>query len=226
MGMGHAGRRNGCSQMVIAVIRLTPVTRDRGSIIITWNVELSLQFGTSATTTIMPTATSILQASLERHNDTFETLLSLIPARYYLVHEDNNDLVCLFCLALQHIYSSHRAHLGTTRIRKCSWHQSRRSKRPLKKPVVKRHVGRHLSIIIHGLTYRSFTGAQLNPANNKSILEIQNDQLASNGKGKQKASTSDDSDEDAISAETDFDMQGRRERPRRTRESCCPVTAA
>ncbi|KAJ7095753.1 surfeit locus protein 6-domain-containing protein [Mycena belliarum] len=32
----------------------------------------------------MPTSSAVLQASLEAHNDTFETLLKLIPAKYYL----------------------------------------------------------------------------------------------------------------------------------------------
>ena len=36
----------------------------------------------------MPTATSVLQESLERHNEVFESLLKLIPAKYYLVQDD------------------------------------------------------------------------------------------------------------------------------------------
>jgi hypothetical protein len=50
----------------------------------------------------MPSTTSVLQASLEKHNQTFETLLSLIPAKYYLVRDDddNNDQVCFHCPAL------------------------------------------------------------------------------------------------------------------------------
>ena len=41
----------------------------------------------------MPTATPVLRASLEKHNETFETLLSLIPAKFYLPRDDNNDQV-------------------------------------------------------------------------------------------------------------------------------------
>jgi 60S ribosome biogenesis protein Rrp14 len=41
----------------------------------------------------MPTAPSDLRASLEKHNQTFETLLSLIPAKFYLARDDNNDQV-------------------------------------------------------------------------------------------------------------------------------------
>lgn len=36
----------------------------------------------------MPTATSVLQESLEKHNQVFESLLKLIPAKYYLVQDD------------------------------------------------------------------------------------------------------------------------------------------
>jgi hypothetical protein len=42
---------------------------------------------------VMPTTTSILRSSLEKHNETFETLLSLIPAKFYLARDDNNDEV-------------------------------------------------------------------------------------------------------------------------------------
>jgi hypothetical protein len=41
----------------------------------------------------MPTTTSVLRPSLEKHNETFETLLSLIPAKFYLARDDNNDEV-------------------------------------------------------------------------------------------------------------------------------------
>lgn len=40
---------------------------------------------------VMPTTTSVLRPSLEKHNETFETLLSLIPAKFYLARDDNND---------------------------------------------------------------------------------------------------------------------------------------
>jgi hypothetical protein len=41
----------------------------------------------------MATTTSVLRPSLEKHNETFETLLSLIPAKFYLARDDNNDQV-------------------------------------------------------------------------------------------------------------------------------------
>ena len=43
----------------------------------------------------MPTPVTELRASLERHNQTFETLLKLIPARYYLVHEESEEQVSI-----------------------------------------------------------------------------------------------------------------------------------
>lgn len=41
----------------------------------------------------MPTAPATLAASLEKHNDTFESLLRLIPAKYYLIQEDTEEQV-------------------------------------------------------------------------------------------------------------------------------------
>lgn len=41
----------------------------------------------------MPTDAATLRASLERHNDTFESLLKLIPAKYYIA-QDNEEQVC------------------------------------------------------------------------------------------------------------------------------------
>jgi hypothetical protein len=49
--------------------------------------------------------------------------------------------------------------------------------------------------------------AQLNPANNKTVLDIQNDRATANSKGKQKAHKSDDSDGDVLSGEADFHME-------------------
>lgn len=41
------------------------------------------------------TSTTVLQTSLERHNGTFESLLKLIPAKYYLV-QDPDELASKF----------------------------------------------------------------------------------------------------------------------------------
>ncbi|KAJ3514821.1 hypothetical protein NLJ89_g2151 [Agrocybe chaxingu] len=40
----------------------------------------------------MPTPAAVLRASLEKHNDTFESLLKLIPAQYYIVNDDTEEL--------------------------------------------------------------------------------------------------------------------------------------
>lgn len=41
----------------------------------------------------MPTPTAVLQESLEKHNEAFESLLKLIPAKFYLVPDDVDDEV-------------------------------------------------------------------------------------------------------------------------------------
>jgi hypothetical protein len=41
----------------------------------------------------MPTPTAVLRASLERHNDVFESLLKLIPAQFYIVSDETEDQV-------------------------------------------------------------------------------------------------------------------------------------
>lgn len=45
----------------------------------------------------MPTPAAELRASLERHNKTFESLLKLIPARYYLVQEESEEQASTGC---------------------------------------------------------------------------------------------------------------------------------
>jgi hypothetical protein len=41
----------------------------------------------------MPTPTAVLRASLERHNDVFESLLKLIPPQFYIVNDETEDQV-------------------------------------------------------------------------------------------------------------------------------------
>jgi hypothetical protein len=41
----------------------------------------------------MPTSPSVLRTSLEARNETFETLLNLIPAKYYVAQEESEDQV-------------------------------------------------------------------------------------------------------------------------------------
>lgn len=42
----------------------------------------------------MPTPAAVLRASLEKHNNTFESLLKLIPPQYYIVNEETEAQVC------------------------------------------------------------------------------------------------------------------------------------
>ncbi|KAI0301359.1 60S ribosome biogenesis protein Rrp14-domain-containing protein [Russula brevipes] len=117
----------------------------------------------------MPTATPVLQASLEKHNETFESLLSLIPSKYYRVRDDDNDK-------------------GPSR-----YHKNKKVQQAPKQAIKE--------------ASKKARREKLDPANNKSALDIQTDHLASNSKGKQKASTPDDSDGDVLSAEVDLPMQ-------------------
>lgn len=118
---------------------------------------------------VMPTTTSVLRPSLEKHNETFETLLSLIPAKFYLARDDNNDQ-------------------GTSK-----YHKNKKVQQAPKQAIKE--------------ASKKARREKLNPANNKSILEIQNDRLAYDSKGKQKAPTPDDSDGDVLQPGTDFQMQ-------------------
>ncbi|KAI0252739.1 surfeit locus protein 6-domain-containing protein [Lactifluus subvellereus] len=116
----------------------------------------------------MPTATSILQASLEKHNKTFETLLSLIPPKYYLVHDDNND-------------------------QPSKYHKNKKMQHAPKQAIKE--------------ASKKARREKLDPANNKSILDVQNVKLTPTSKGKQKAPMPDDSYGDAPSPEADVHMQ-------------------
>jgi hypothetical protein len=155
----------------------------------------------------MPTATSVLRASLEKHNETFETLLSLIPAKFYLARDDNNDQVRSIVLLSVHTVPTLQSQ-GTSR-----YHKNKKVKQAPKQAIKEaskkaRREKVRLSIFRSRLTVWPLTDdVQLNPANNKSILDIQNDRLASDSKGKQKAPTPDDSDGDALQPEADFHME-------------------
>ena len=39
----------------------------------------------------MPSAAAVLRASLERHNDAFESLPRLIPAQYYIANDETEE---------------------------------------------------------------------------------------------------------------------------------------
>ncbi|KAI0265439.1 surfeit locus protein 6-domain-containing protein [Gloeopeniophorella convolvens] len=120
----------------------------------------------------MTTAASVLQASLEKHNETFEGLLSLIPAKYYLVHDDDNEQ-------------------GASK-----YHKNKKSQQAPKQAIKE--------------ASKKARREKLDPANNKTVLDLQSERLATNGKGKQKASTPDDSDGDppfVATIDIDVDME-------------------
>jgi hypothetical protein len=45
----------------------------------------------------MPTSTADLRSSLEQHNATFESLLTLIPPKYYIVNDGPDNQACNIC---------------------------------------------------------------------------------------------------------------------------------
>ncbi|GAB1520400.1 hypothetical protein RhiTH_003475 [Rhizoctonia solani] len=106
-----------------------------------------------------------LRASLERHNKAFETLLQLIPAKYYLPQEQEDD------------------NIGTK-------YQKNKKKQVAPKQAFKEAT-------------KKARRDKLDPANNKSILEIQReaaglqDSASSNAKqkGKHRATEDEDSDD-------------------------------
>ncbi|KAK0241404.1 surfeit locus protein 6-domain-containing protein [Armillaria nabsnona] len=116
----------------------------------------------------MPTPTPDLQASLERHNATFELLLKHIPAKHYLV-QDNDEQVA----------SKYQKH-------------SKKQKAP--KQLIKE-------------ASKKARREKLDPDNNKSVIDIQNERAkqSSTSKGKRKAADP-PSDGDADSSESMMDV--------------------
>ncbi|KAJ3746637.1 surfeit locus protein 6-domain-containing protein [Lentinula detonsa] len=113
-----------------------------------------------STTAITPTST--LRASLERHNDTFETLLKLIPAKYYIVQD-------------------------LTEEQAASKFQQNKKKQKAPKQAIKE-------------ASKKAKKEKLDPANQKSIVDLQNEasilKQLSKEKGKRKAQEIDGDDED------------------------------
>lgn len=116
----------------------------------------------------MPTATSVLHASLEAHNSTFETLLNLIPAKYYLVQDLSEEQIA-------------------------SKFQKNSKKQKAPKQAIKE-------------ASKKAKRDKLDPANNKTLVEIQQENAlqneraadSSSRKGKRKAAameSDDDSDD-------------------------------
>ncbi|KAF8345678.1 surfeit locus protein 6-domain-containing protein [Amanita rubescens] len=118
----------------------------------------------------MLTPVETLRSSLEKHNDAFESLLKLIPAKFY-IPQDNNDQVS----------SKYHKHSKKTRAPKQIEKEASKKARKEK----------------------------LDPANHKSVLELQLEAAAEKGeaktKGKKKA-VAVESDDDDDSEDLDVEM--------------------
>ncbi|KAJ3858964.1 surfeit locus protein 6-domain-containing protein [Lentinula novae-zelandiae] len=115
--------------------------------------------GSTTTSTVTVTPLSTLRTSLEKHNDTFETLLKLIPAKYYIVQEFTEEQAA-------------------------SKFQQNKKKQKAPKQAIKE-------------ASKKARKDKLDPANQKTIIDIQNE--SSNVKGKRKAieiDSSSDEEED------------------------------
>ncbi|KZV71228.1 hypothetical protein PENSPDRAFT_413348 [Peniophora sp. CONT] len=117
----------------------------------------------------MATSTSSLLASLQAHNDTFESLLRLIPAKYYLVQDD---------VDAQGVSKYHKNKKKQAAPKQAIKDATKKAKRE-----------------------------RLDPANNKSVLELQAEQSAKS-KGKQKAVDSDASDSDSDAGDLSMVVDG------------------
>ncbi|EPQ50786.1 SURF6-domain-containing protein [Gloeophyllum trabeum ATCC 11539] len=119
----------------------------------------------------MPTPPDLLRSSLEQHNNTFESLLKLIPAKYYIVEDETEEQAA----------SKYQKHSKKTKAPKQAIKEmSKKAKRE-----------------------------KLDPKNNKTILDIQNEaaQRQAVAKGKRRADSGEDSDgnDDADAMDVDAD---------------------
>ncbi|PPQ68461.1 hypothetical protein CVT24_005558 [Panaeolus cyanescens] len=121
----------------------------------------------------MLTPVATLRASLEKHNDTFESLLKLIPAQYYIVTDETEEQAA----------SKYQKHKKQKAPKQAIKEATRKAKRD-----------------------------KLDPANHKSIIDIQNENYEQKLKGKRKASSapsedgSDDGSDEDVSMNMDVDM--------------------
>lgn len=132
----------------------------------------------------MPTPVATLRASLERHNDTFESLLKLIPAKYYLVQEDNDEQACL-----QHLrsclYLSQFSRTDCVKVSETQKEQKRGQagyQRGFQEG--KEGKGNSRAIVFHIVDTQTYL--QLDPANSKTVIDIQNESLQEQEESKKK----------------------------------------
>jgi hypothetical protein len=88
-----------CQSRLKNNVRTISIRTDIRTFPTTWDISsktLALQKLGCSHASIMPTGptpTAVLRASLERHNDVFESLLKLIPAQFYIVNDETEDQV-------------------------------------------------------------------------------------------------------------------------------------
>ena len=93
---------------------------------------------------MMLTSPDVLRASIESHNDAFESLLSLIPPKHYLVKEDDVDTVVRLCIentprVRPNLWIT-RSLASTRNTARIEEHPSRQSRRRPKRRDAKRYV--------------------------------------------------------------------------------------
>ncbi|KAG8216183.1 surfeit locus protein 6-domain-containing protein [Butyriboletus roseoflavus] len=108
----------------------------------------------------MPTSQDVLRTSIETHNDTFESLLRLIPPKYYLVKDDNGDI------AVPNRYQKHSKNKKAPK--QAVKEASKKARREKVCFADSRNENRRLIACVD-------SSLQLDPANQKSIIEIQNE---------------------------------------------------
>lgn len=160
----------------------------------------------------MPTPSATLRASLEKHNDTFESLLKLIPAQYYIVNDETEEQVSYLSWNSQsQALSSSLSQKGSLEVSEAQ-QETKGSKtgyqRGYEKSKAWKGFLRSHFFISKFLTH--FFVNQLDPANYKSIVDIQNENYLKqreNSKGKRRASSSDSDEDEDISMNVDVDMK-------------------
>ena len=115
----------------------------------------------------MPSPATVLRASLERHNDAFESLLRLIPAQYYFVNDETEEQAA-------------------------SKYQEHSKKQNAPKQAVKeatKEAKRNKVCLEIIWIAKNLTLAKLNLANQKYIVDIQSEKASAKKqqKGKRKA---------------------------------------
>lgn len=167
----------------------------------------------------MPTSAAVLRASLEKHNNTFETLLKLIPPQYYIVNEETEAQVRR--LSAAHFPVSHPpAFLGSVQVPEAQ--QETKGPQAGYQGGVEEGQTRKGGLAPEHTLYAPLkflltpraSFFQLDPANHKSILDIQNEaylKQSTSTKGKRKAATpasNTDEDDEGMTMDVDVDMAG------------------